>query len=182
MIKLTDRWTTQHGSWDVRSDKKYGIDQAHRDRYLAGRDIPPAGADHHIVVRAKPGSPVRCYTLVNGRVDEDVVYTTPASGWADHEMSKGSFYNAQAGEKGPWFVEVDGDLVAEGIGMPQWEHVSTFLYTEELADSEPVWHILPPTEGEEVWTAPQPGAAHTYQITIVDLSTGKTLFTGQWQP
>lgn len=133
-MKVIDRWQTQHGSWDVNPANKYGIDQAHRDKYLAGRDIPPAGADHHILVKVKPGQGVQFYS---GNPAETVQIVAPASGWVDFPMSKDAGYYPANGEKGPWQVAVNMQVVADGIGMPEHEHVSTFLVIDDTIDSGP---------------------------------------------
>jgi hypothetical protein len=123
MLKLIDRWTTQHGSWDVNPQNKYGIDQAHRDKYLAGRDIPGSGGDHHIFVKAKPGSTVS-FRTADGR---NVEGTVRLDSWINLPIYDGG-----------WEVWVNGERAATDIGFPGGEHVSTFLVVDEDEQLQPV--------------------------------------------
>jgi hypothetical protein len=132
LLKVTDRWTTQYGSWDVDPSKPYGIDKAHRDKYLAGRDIPGAGADHHIFVRVPEGAGVIEFATADGRHKERVG-SYGNEFWVSFPIFRDSAYNPKNGEVGPWLVRIDGEKVAEGIGLPGGEHVSTFLVVEDVA-------------------------------------------------
>lgn len=147
-LKVIDHWTTQHGSWDIDPRNKYGIDQAHRDKYQAGGLIPGAGADHHIFVFAPSASTVEFSSDGNewgiGAVKD---------GWWNYPMFKESYYDPDKGEKGPWRFKVDGKEIANGIGLPKGEHVSWFFIVDDVADvpdisptptpdnSKPVSHI-----------------------------------------
>lgn len=135
MWRVVDRWQTQNGSWDVDANSEFGIDQAHRDFYLQGRDIPGAGGDHHIFIKAKPGMRVSFRSEPQG---EPVVYTVPQSGWVNHPMfGEGSTYYPKEGERGPWIVAIDGIDVMDGIGLPEGKHVSTFLVAANSRGEQP---------------------------------------------
>jgi hypothetical protein len=131
-MRVIDRWTTQYGSWDVNANNKYGIDQAHRDQYEAGRLIDGSGADHHIFVKAPQGATVKFTTIpeLSKWLDGDY-----KNGWWNIPMFGKSTYYPWKGEQGPWRVAVNGQTVAEGIGLPDGLHVSTFLVVAD--DSEP---------------------------------------------
>ncbi len=122
VMQVIDRWTTQHGSWDVNPANKYGIDKQHADKYFQGSAIPGAGADHHIFVCAFAGNVVTFKTSDNTQHKDEYL---PLSGWVNFPIFEG--YKASEGERGPWQVWVEGEMVADGIGLPDGEHVSTFL-------------------------------------------------------
>lgn len=126
-LKVVDRFTTQHGNWDVNPAKPFGIDQAHRDKYQAGKNIPPAGADHHIIVHAPFANIVQFSSDGN-----EWFKGAHKDGWWDFPIFKEAFYDPDKGEKGPWRVEVDFVEIANGIGLPKGEHVTTFLIVEDV--------------------------------------------------
>jgi hypothetical protein len=130
-LKVVDRWTTQHGSWDVNPSKPYGIDQAHRDKYLAGRDIPGAGGDHHIFVNAKWGDFVEFDTEDQKNY---IFFYVPESGWLNFPIYGGK-----------WNVKVEGEMVAEVEGLPGGEHVSTFLVIGNVEEGSQT----PPPVGDQ---------------------------------
>jgi hypothetical protein len=128
-LKVVDRFTTQHGSWDVNPSKPYGIDQAHRDKYEAGRLIPGAGADHHIFVHAPFANIVH--------------FSTDGMRFFAGEL-KGGWWN---------FPMFNGKHeIARDITLPGGEHVSTFLVVEDVAgDAVDVGsHPTPSGQYEEV--------------------------------
>lgn len=138
-MKLIDSFHTQDGKWYVDSSKKYGIDQAHIDRY--GKDANELGGANHIYVLAPQGSEV--YFETADRNVHAGPFKAGADGESDWEnlgLYHSSAYNPDRGEVGPWNVYVDGVLVASGIGLPYGWHVSTFLVVAN-EDSAP-----PPTE------------------------------------
>jgi hypothetical protein len=137
---VIDRWTTQHGSWDVDITHPYGIDLKHSVRY-SGEDIPGKGASTHIFVKALPGSVVTFMTSDGANKQSMLV---PPTSWVNFPMFHSSAYNPDKGEVGPWQVWVDGVMVAEGIGLPHSQHVSTFLVVAE--NSAPP---VPPVQGED---------------------------------
>lgn len=141
MLKVVDRFTTQHGSWDINPNKPYGIDQAHRDKYEAGRLIPGSGGDHHIFVYA----PFALFVRFSS--DGETWYTGAfKDGWWNFPMFKDAFYDPDANETGPWRVRTDNEEIANGIGLPKGEHVSTFLIVEDVDEgSQPE----PPTENAD---------------------------------
>lgn len=142
---MVDRWQTQNGTWDVLTENEFGIDQAHSDHYQMGKDIPGAGADHHIFVKGKPGMPVSFRSEPNG---ERVMMRFPESGWVNHPMfGEGSTYYPKEGERGPWIVAIDGIDVMDGIGLPEGKHVSTFLVSaNDRGEQPPLPGSPPPSE------------------------------------
>jgi hypothetical protein len=141
-LKVTDRWTTQNGSWDVNPAKPFGIDQAHRDKYEAGKNIPGAGADHHIMVYAPFAH------IVEFSSDSDVWYPGAVKdGWWNFPIFKDAFYDPDKNEVGTWHVRIEYEkLATEGIGLPKGEHVSTFLVVEDVdSGSQPDTPSTPPS-------------------------------------
>lgn len=113
----------------MKAENEFGIDQAHADFYQQGKDIPGAGAQNHIFVKAKPGMKVTFRTS-SATEPQSVTYTVPESGWTNHPMfGPGSVYYPKEGQRGPWIVQVDGIDVMDGIGLPEGKHVSTYIVT-----------------------------------------------------
>lgn len=129
-LKVVDRFTTQHGSWDVNPAKPYGIDQAHRDKYEAGRLINGAGGDHHIFIKAPFDSEILFITN-----DGQNEFRTPGQhDWINFPIFADSIWN----------VYVDGELIAFDITLPGNEHVSTFLIVENIDEgSQPEQPTIP---------------------------------------
>lgn len=143
---LIDRFTTQDGSWDVNPAKKYGIDQAHRDKYEAGRLIDGSGGQNHIFVNAPAGAVVM-FSSDGVRW----VFGTTKGGWTSLPMfHDGSAYKTANGV-GPWRVRVDSEIVADGIGLPDGEHVSTYLVVAN--DGTGPTPTEPPAQGMTVQEA-----------------------------
>jgi hypothetical protein len=149
-VTVIDRWTTEDGSWEVRPNKRWGIDQGHRDEYHAGKFIPPAGADHHIIVSAPIGTKVEFVNVDSHRQVESA--TVGSDGWVNFPIFQDSGYNADAGAQGPWSVRINGVIAASGIGLPLGHHVSTFLVVHIDAD-EPA---PPPVPTDPAPTNPPP--------------------------
>lgn len=133
MLKVVDRWTTRDGHW-YNSGQEYDIDQAHISKYPAST-IPQAGAATHIVVRVPAGSTVEFINRYDGKVYK-TANAFPDGKWVDFEMYHSSGYVPERGETGPWTVKVDGQVVAEGIGLPESWHVSTWLVVEYVDGGE----------------------------------------------
>lgn len=151
-LRVVDRFTTQDGSWDV-SPKPYSIDQAHRDRYEAGRLIDGSGGQNHIFVKPPAGSIVM-FSSDGVRWSEGAL----KGGWWNWPMfHEGSAYNTANGT-GSWRVRVDNAIVAEGIGLPDGLHVSSFLVVEDVADGPTP--IEPPAQGMSAHEA----AVQAYQL------------------
>lgn len=129
MLKVTDRFTTRDGEWFV-SGKPNGITKEELEKY-GGEDIPGKGAAHHIFVRVPADAFVVEFNTADGK--NPAIYHKPGPlagvAWINHPIFQG--YNPDAGEVGPWLVRIDGEKVAEGIGLPYGWHVSTFLVVEE---------------------------------------------------
>jgi hypothetical protein len=141
MLKVVDSWTTQDGEWFA-SSKPYSIDVEHVGKYVG---IPGAGAAHHAMIKSPPSSLVEFF--VPGGLKESRI--ADGSGWVNFPMFGESSYNPDVGEVGPWIVRVDGQSVAEGIGLPYGFHVSTFLVVEDVKPEVPV---------------PEPGTVDKYQL------------------
>lgn len=130
-LKLVDRFTTQHGSWDVNPAKRFGIDQAHRDKYEADRLIEGAGGDHHIFIKA----PFRSLIVFKTTDGQNEFHTPGLLGWINFPIFAGS----------NWDVYVNNELVASNITLPDGEHVSTFLVVEDVeSGSQPDTPSTPP--------------------------------------
>lgn len=137
-MKLIDRFTTQHGSWDVNPANRWGIDQAHRDKYQAGSLIDGAGADHHIFVHASPALLVEVSSNGNDWFEGDF-----KGGWWSFPIYD-AYFDPDKGERGPWRIMVDDVQIADGIGMPKGEHVSWFFVVEDTTGKPDI--STPPTQ------------------------------------
>jgi hypothetical protein len=93
-LQVIDKWTTQHGTWDIKASNKWGIDQQHRDLYLAGRLIPGAGADHHIMVGAPVGALIEFRT--SGGLQLPPI-TVGANGWVNQPLSRDASFDPDKG-------------------------------------------------------------------------------------
>jgi hypothetical protein len=153
MLKVTDQWTTRDGHW-YNSGQRYDIDQVHVDKYPASM-ISQAGAATHIMVKAPIGSKVEFVNRYDNQVYKTVT-VPPSDGFVDMEMQHSSGYVPERGETGPWTVRVNGTKVAEGIGLPESWHVSTWLIVEDIDGTEVPENggpEVPPTEpGEKTIT------------------------------
>jgi hypothetical protein len=141
MIYLKDRFTTQGGKWDYDPGLPYGIDAQRADHYQHGAGIPGAGADHHIMVNAPFGALV--YFNTEDR-QNPISYYVGKDGWVNLSLFKGSSYDPGKNEKGTWIVWVNGERVADGIGLPNNNHVSTWLIVGET-NGVPVPPVPGPT-------------------------------------
>lgn len=158
MLKVTDHWTTRDGHW-YNSGLEYDIDQEHIDKYPA-ETIPQAGAATHIMVKAPPDSKVEFKNRYDGKVYKEIT-VPPSDGFVDMEMQHSSSYVPDRGETGPWTVLVDGQVVKEGVGLPNSWHVSDWNVVSDVEDgngtgtgpSEPP----PPSQ-------PEPGGKHEVAI------------------
>jgi hypothetical protein len=135
-LKVIDRFTTRDGRWEVDS-RPYGLTKAQLDKYGAW-DIPGEGGAAHIFVKAEPFASVRFFTL-DANTPQSVNVTADSLGWANYGMWKSSAYWPP--NVGPWHVEVNGTVVATGLGLPEGLHVSTFLIVEDSDE--------PPDDGPE---------------------------------
>lgn len=138
MLKVVDRFTTQDGEWYV-SNKPYSITKEALARW-SGEDIPGKGGATHIFVLVPFGAMVVEFNTSDGRNRKEYYTYTNGNPWVNHPISKDAAYNPDD-NVGPWHVRIDGELVAEGIGLPHSWHVSTFLVVEDV---EPVAQV-PPT-------------------------------------
>lgn len=129
-IRLIDQFTTRDGSWEP-SSLPYSIPPNYSLMY-GGGNIPGKGAANHIMVKARPGDRV-AFNTADGT--NPALYMAESTGWVNHPMMHSSAYVPARGESGPWVVWVNGEKIAEGIGLPDGLHVSTWLITGE---GEPV--------------------------------------------
>lgn len=170
MWRVVDRWQTQNGTWDVNPEFPYGIDQAHSDFYKKGSEIPGAGGQNHIFVKARRGMRVGFRSDPGGT---SVVYTVPETGWVNHPMfGPGSVYYPKEGQRGPWIVSIDGIDIMDGIGLPEGHHVSTFLVAGNDRSPTPV-----PTPGggtDGGTQPPTPGEWKRERVTVT-LDDGTTM-------
>jgi hypothetical protein len=133
MLKVIDRFTTRDGSWEP-NGLPFSITKV-ATKY-AGQ-IPGAGAAHHIFVHPPKDAGVVEFDTEDGM--NNTRYAAPfAGGWVSFPMFQA--YNPDNGERGAWLVRVDGEKVADGLGLPYGWHVSTFLVVE---DAEPDVQVPP---------------------------------------
>lgn len=140
---VTDRWTTFSGSIEP-SDHAYAIDQAHSDK-MKRLNIDGAGCQICIFVGiiGGEGDTVH-FETVSGYVEEHPV---DSKGWAHTSMyNPGSGYDPKK-EKGPWWVRVKDHPsdIADDIGLPGGEHVSTWVEFTWKDDITPP-PVEPPVE------------------------------------
>lgn len=144
MLKVVDRFTTQDGEWFV-SDKPYSITKEALEKY-GGENIHGEGAAHHIFVRlsAKVSQSAEAieFNTEDGRNKNEFPVYSGAHLWVCFPIFQAYDPNI---EQGAWLVRIDGEKVAEGIGLPHGWHVSTFLVVEDV----PVVVVPePPTAGD----------------------------------
>lgn len=132
MLKVVDRFTTRDGSWEP-SSKRFSITPQQAAKYGS----IATGAAHHIFVYVPPGAGVVEFETNDPVSPQHVKYTPDAQWSVDHALYGSSAYNPDNNEVGPWVVRVDGEKVAEGIGLPFGWHVSTFLIVEEVSAVTP---------------------------------------------
>ena len=129
-LKVVDRFTTQDGEWYV-SNKPYSITAKAINKY--GSQASQLGGASHIYVRYKPLVPVVFHTKDNNPENIKAV-DCDGSGWANFPMWKSAAYWGNEGD-GPWNVVINRQVVAEGLGLPEGFHVSTFLIVDDVDDS-----------------------------------------------
>lgn len=137
-LQVVDRFTTRDGLWEV-DPRPYGITKEMLDKY-GGLDIPGKGGAAHIFVNAPANSMVKFYTTDGNNINTKIV---DDSGWCNFNLWASSAYWGE--NKGPWIVNVSGVEVAEGLGLPEGYHVSTFLIVEDVKEgSQPDTPSTPP--------------------------------------
>jgi hypothetical protein len=151
MLKVIDRFTTRDGSWEP-SDKPFSITPVAAAKYA---NIPGRGAAHHIFVHVPQGAGVVEFNTAD-RKNRNEIFVWGESKWVNFPIWQG--YNPDKGEVGAWGVWIDGEKVADGLGLPYGWHVSTFLVVE---DKEPQVEIPPGPSvpgQKERWTLYRNGA------------------------
>lgn len=139
MLKVVDRWTTRDGKWEP-NNLPFSITPIAAAKYGS---VPGKGAAHAIFVHPPQDAHVVEFNTEDGK-NKSEVYAPFPGGWVSFPIFRG--YNPEV-EKGAWLVRIDGQKVAEGIGLPYGLHVSTFLVVENVASvSEP------PVPGLDRWT------------------------------
>ena len=128
-LRLVDRFTTQDGEWFFNSARRYGITSAMLSKYRHLASL--WGGATHVYVKAPKGVLV---TIVTEDGQHRHTEYIGARGYAEMPLYKGSAYNPDRGERGPWKVLVNGEQVADGIGLPFSWHVSTFVVVDEAID------------------------------------------------
>lgn len=143
MLKVVYRFTTQDGSWNPNDGKVYTITKEAFDRY-AIEGIPGAGGSTHIFVKVPERTEIVEFNTSDGKNPKSI-YTNGKAQWVNFPMFHTSAYNPDRDEVGPWEVRIDGELVAQGLGLPFGWHVSTFLVVEEAGSVAPL--PTPPSVG-----------------------------------
>lgn len=136
MYRLTKRFTSRDGHLEV-DNREYGITQEGLDEL--GNAKPHLGGATHIFVRMDGGPSNMARFFTRNESLSFVRAEKPETGWADFQLDHGSGYVPERGEVGWWNVEVDGaeSETAEGIGLPNSWHVSTFLIFSWDESSQP---------------------------------------------
>lgn len=128
MYKLKDRWTTRDGI--VTPDRRtWGMPV---DMYQKYKDVlpPDKGCAICILVRLEGGLARSVFFETVAGYHES--HEIDAQGWAHTTMyNPGSGYGIDTG-KGPWSVQAEGipSEIVDGIGLPNGEHVSTWVVLE----------------------------------------------------
>lgn len=158
MTELTElyRFTTRDGRWGD-DNREYGLGTYSPVPFTAS-DIPGAGAATNLFVRAPLGSLVTFVTDDGDNYYSD--YCDEGKNlWVSMPMWGSSGYDPTKGD-GPWNVYIDGQHVAEGLGLPWWWHISTFMvYVPDVRDEPPS-----PTP---------PGKGVSYQVVIRTFDDGE---------
>jgi len=143
VYRVKEIFTTRDGSWEP-SDTFGSIPQWARDSYIRPWGAPDyfddAGGDHHLFARVldQGGQPVKSNDLVRYWSDgfsklgdpgyQKYERKTPkaGSGWANLDIYQA--YYPESGQIGTWCWCPEGasDVVVGG-GMPQGNHISTFV-------------------------------------------------------
>ena len=138
--ELRHLFTTQQGSWDP-AGRPYDVPDWARSAYLKPGNAPDyfddAGGDHHLFARVEDeaGTPIpatiRFWSRDGLHIDSKST-GDKKSGWANIPIW--STFNPDRGERGAWLWGPDGALaVADGGGLPNNEHVSSFAVWRRVA-------------------------------------------------
>ena len=167
--ELRHLFTTQTGSWDP-AGRPYDVPDWARSAYLKPGNAPDyfddAGGDHHLFARVEDesGTPIsatiRFWSRDGLHIDSKAT-GDKKSGWANIPIW--STFNPDRGERGAWLWGPDGALaVADGGGLPNNEHVSSFAVWRRVAiaanpdqPTEPTGPDQPPPT-----TTPDPWYTH----------------------
>lgn len=141
---LRHLFTTQTGSWDP-SGRPYDVPDWARSAYLRVPNHPQyfddAGGDHHLFARVEDeqGNPIPTVIRFWSRDGQHIDSKSTGdkkSGWANIPIW--STFNPARGERGPWLWGPTNALaVADGGGLPNNEHVSSFAVWRRVAVTSP---------------------------------------------
>jgi hypothetical protein len=168
--ELRHLFTTQNGSWDP-SGRPYDVPDWARLAYLKAPNDPQyfddAGGDHHLFARVEDEqgnplpTPIRFWSR-DGQHIESKSTADKKSGWANIPIW--SSFSPDRAEQGPWLWGPDGALavaVADGGGLPNNEHVSSFAVWRRVALStgpeQPTGPDQPPPPSTIGWRPVQTG-------------------------
>lgn len=158
---VKDLFTTYDGSWDV-GGNIFTVPRWARDTYLRPAGAPDrfddAGGATHLFVRVEDetGQPLHMdlifRTTAGLIVRANTFQDGKRSGWCNLFMNRDSAFNPEAGERGPWSVQLDGlpGVVVRGLGLPFRWHVSTFVVFQRRRVDSGVVIVPPPTDGGTV--------------------------------
>lgn len=159
MYRIKDRFTTHHGHWYVDDNDKYGIKQEYFEKYSGER--AGKGDSTGIFVKLESGLATKVhFETVGGHVE---VHEVDKERWAHTTMyNPGSGYDP-TNTTGPWFVRAEGfpSEIADGIGLPEGEHVSTFVVFEWVEDD------IEEGEGPDIPEEPEGPDKYPLYITFV---------------
>lgn len=165
MYKITKRFTSRDGRLEP-DEREYGISQEELNELGDAR--PHLGGAVHIFAKTVggPSNRVRFFTRDN---QHQIIREEKNHGWAEFEMAKSSTYKPHLGEVGWWNVRVEDapSEVAEGIGLPDSWHVSTFVVFEWDADATGEIPEVPDEDGPEIPEMPdEEGEEIFIEVTI----------------
>ena len=126
--KLTKMFNSRDGKLEPDS-RKYGMTQEGLNEI--GDAKPHLGGATHLFIKVKGGPSNR--VLFFTRDGQHKIHAEEKEhGWAEYGLEHGSGYVPERGETGWWNVQVEGaeSDVVEGLGLPNSEHISTFVVFE----------------------------------------------------
>lgn len=168
--KLTERFTSRDGRMEV-DPRQYGMTQHGLD--VVGNAKPHLGGATMIFTRIDGGPENETHYFTRDNRLNFVRGPKPESGWSVWELNHNNAgYNPDRGEVGWWNAKVEAaeSEVADSIGLPHSEHISTFLvftWDENNIGGGPDVPVEPPTEDSDIFavtiTLSQNGVSQTYK-------------------
>jgi hypothetical protein len=168
-FRIADEFQTRDGHWEP-SGELFGIDKQHAERYA--HEASQLGGATHIFVKAPAGTKVGFLNRYSNQVVQEELSD---GGWINFFLGRGSNYDPDH-NTGPWNVLVDGETVAQGIGMPHNWHISKFLVIERIGE-QPAPPPSDPGTGPEPVPMPEPEPDENTHIWVT-VNTGGETYAG----